>query len=259
MACMISTIPAFKDNYIWCLEDEDAGRATVVDPGDAEPVIRHLDERGVTLAAILVTHHHGDHTGGIARLKQHWPGAVVYGPAGERIPGRDHALAEGDRVEVAGSGGPLTVIDVPGHTRGHIAYHGGGCLFCGDLLFACGSGAVFEGTPGQMFESLEKLRALPEETRVYCAHEYTLENLDFAHHVEPASKALQKRDAEAREWRRQGLPTVPSILKEEFETNPFLRSHVPEVRDAARKWSGRSLDSPAEVFAAVRAWKDALD
>ena len=259
MRGMISTIPAFKDNYIWCLEDQAAGQATVVDPGDAAPVIHHLDERGLALAAILITHHHGDHTGGITRLKQRWPQAAVYGPAGERIPGSDHALAEGEQVTVPGIEGPLIVIEVPGHTRGHIAYHGGGCLFCGDALFACGCGAVFEGTPEQMHASLEKLRVLPGETRVYCAHEYTLENLDFARQVEPASEALQKRDAEARERRRQGIPTVPSTMHEECATNPFLRGHVPEVRDAAQRWSGRSLDSPTEVFATVRAWKDALD
>ncbi len=252
----IIAIPAFSDNYIWMIRE--GPRAAVVDPGDAAPVHAWLAREGVTLAAILNTHHHPDHVGGNRALVAA-TGAPVYGPAREAIPGRDHALAEGDRIVVPGIDVALSVLDVPGHTAGHIAYVGnvdGPVLFCGDTLFAGGCGRLFEGTPREMHASLGKLAALDPATRVYCAHEYTLANLAFAAAVEPANAALASRTAAARARRSEGLPTVPSSLADERSTNPFLRAHEPAVRAAAERHAGRALATDVDVFAAVRAWKD---
>lgn len=253
----ISAIPAFNDNYIWLLQAAHAPLATVVDPGDAGPVIERLDADGLTLTDILVTHHHGDHVGGITRLLERWPQAQVHGPAGERIPACGHALREGDEVSPEGLDQSFTVIDVPGHTAGHIAYHGGGVLFCGDTLFAGGCGRVFEGTHAQMHQSLGKLAGLPPETLVYCAHEYTQSNLRFAGAVEPDNPALLARIETVAALRTAGKPTVPSSLADELATNPFLRSAESSVRKAAEQRAGRRLGNPVDVFATIRRWKDA--
>jgi hydroxyacylglutathione hydrolase len=252
----VSPIPAFEDNYIWLLRESGRTNCAVVDPGDADPVIERLDTEGWELTAILITHKHGDHTGGVRELKMRWPQSVVYGPVGEPIPTLERRLREGDQVELIGIGARFRVLDVPGHTEGHIAYYGEGALFCGDTLFAGGCGRVFSGTHEQLSASLEKIAGLPAQTRVYCAHEYTLANLGFARWVEPESSDLAARLAEDRAVRDRGEPTVPSTLELELRTNPFLRTDRPAVAAAAERWHGAPLDSRAAVFRALRTWKD---
>jgi hydroxyacylglutathione hydrolase len=256
MAAIIP-VPAFRDNYVWVLREGD--RAVVVDPGDAAPVLDFLAAEALALVAVLVTHHHADHVGGVAALVARHR-APVFGPAREAIPGRTRALADGDAVDLPAVRAKLRVLDVPGHTSGHIAYAGtvGGELvvFCGDTLFAGGCGRLFEGTPAQMATSLARLAALPAATKAYCAHEYTLANLRFALAVEPGNAALRVRAARDQARRDRGEPTVPSTIADERATNPFLRSHEPGVRDAAERHEGRALADDVEVFAAVRRWKD---
>ena len=255
----IIPIPAFADNYIWTLRE--GGNAVVVDPGDAKPVLDYLDREGVTLTAILATHHHNDHVGGIPALVERYR-APVFGPARESIPERTRALGEGDEIDVPGLPLHLRVIDIPGHTAGHIAYFGDvsgvPSVFCGDTLFAVGCGRLFEGTPQQMWTSLSKLAALPDEARVYCGHEYTLANIRFALAVEPESAALWDRQAREQAKRDRGEPTLPSTIGEELATNPFLRCTEPEVVASAERHAGRRLASPVEVFAEIRQWKNAF-
>jgi hydroxyacylglutathione hydrolase len=255
-AVRITPIPAFRDNYLWLLDD--GRRAAIVDPGDAGAVRRALAERRLELSAIVVTHHHADHVGGVAALAQS-TGAAVYGPAGEDFDAGNatvERLREGDAIEVLGV--PLQVLDVPGHTAGHIAYHAAGlqALFCGDTLFACGCGRLFEGTPAQMVGSLRKLAQLPAATRVYCAHEYTLSNLRFALAVEADNPALHARQQACLQLRERGQPTVPSTLGEELSTNPFLRLDAPAVLAAAARRQPGAEASAVQTFAAIRAWKD---
>jgi hydroxyacylglutathione hydrolase len=253
----IIPIPAFSDNYIWLVRE--GACAAVVDPGDAEPVLDYLDRERLELTSILATHHHGDHVGGNAALLARFA-VPVYGPAREAIPGRTHALQEGDNITVPGVGVRLSVLDVPGHTAGHIAYvgecDGVPVAFVGDTLFAAGCGRLFEGTPAQMAASLGKLAALPGETRIYCAHEYTLANLRFALAVEPRSNALRERQAREQDKRTRNAPTVPSTLADERATNPFLRAGVPEVFAAAEAHAGRKLADPVAAFATLREWKN---
>jgi hydroxyacylglutathione hydrolase len=256
MAAIIP-IPAFSDNYIWLWRQ--AHRAVVIDPGDAAPVRAYLEREGLALAAILNTHHHGDHVGGNSQLLAQWP-VPVYGPAREAIPGRSSALTGGMRVDLSGFDGALQVLDVPGHTAGHIAYTGsiagGPVAFVGDTLFAAGCGRLFEGTPAQMAASLARIAELPPATRVYCAHEYTLANLRFAHRVEPGNRQLQEREIREQQRRGRGEPTVPMTLADEIATNPFLRTAVPEVIASAAEWAGTTLADPVAVFAVLREWKN---
>ncbi len=225
-------LPAFKDNYIWTLR---RGRhAAVVDPGDAAPVKAYLAREGLALAAILATHHHPDHTGGIAELAA--DGVAVFGPQGEPIPALTRPVCGGDALSIPELGASFSVLDIPGHTRAHVAYYGAGALFCGDTLFACGCGRLFEGTAEQMFASLAKLAALPDETRVYCGHEYTLANIQFARTVEPGNAALAEREQSARRLRAAGRPTLPSTLGEERATNPFLRCAEPAHLFVSGRW-----------------------
>lgn len=252
----VHPVPAFQDNYLWVLARD--GHAAVVDPGDAAPVQRFLAAGGLALDAILATHHHADHIGGVPELAAHWK-CPVFGPAHDGVDGLTRALAEGERVAVPGVEIELSVLDVPGHTAGHIAYvHAGPepLVFCGDTLFACGCGRLFEGTAAQMSRSLAKLAALPPATRVYCAHEYTLSNIRFAEAVEPGNAALARRKAREQARRGRGEPTVPSTIAEELATNPFLRCGAPDVAAAAQAHAGRALAGPVEVFAALREWKN---
>lgn len=252
----ISPIPAFSDNYIWLLRRQGSDLVAVVDPGDAVPVLQMLSNYQLTLGAILITHHHGDHTGGVQALKKAFPDAVVYGPARESIAGVTHPVGEGDRVSLPGGDVDLQVMDVPGHTAGHVAYYGEGALFCGDTLFAAGCGRVFDGTMADLSASLERIAQLPADTLIYCAHEYTLDNLGFAEWVEPESEAVQRRLKETQGLRAQNQPSVPSRLALELETNPFLRTQVPGVVQMAQNQAGRPLSDSAAVFELLRSWKD---
>jgi hydroxyacylglutathione hydrolase len=251
----IIPIPAFADNYIWLVRE--GHNAAAVDPGDAAPVIAWLERERVTLTAIVATHHHGDHVGGIRDLLARWP-VPVYGPAREVIPGRTHALAEGDAMVLPGVGLALSTLDIPGHTAGHIALAGDDVVFCGDTLFAAGCGRLFEGTPAQMVVSLGKLAALPGSTGIYCGHEYTVSNLRFALAVEPDRAVLRERLEAAQAKRAAGQPTLPTTIAEELATNPFLRVHDPSVRAAVVRHAGRALDDPVAVFAELRAWKNSF-
>ncbi|MDH4392656.1 MAG: hydroxyacylglutathione hydrolase [Aquabacterium sp.] len=251
-------LPAFTDNYIWMLHDDR--QAIVVDPGDAAPVAAALDGLGLALAAILVTHHHPDHVGGVAALRPRLQGGQVWGPARESIPLPFLPLADGDVVDLLGL--RFQVIDVPGHTAGHIAYYlpatGDGeapVLFCGDTLFSGGCGRLFEGTPAQMHQSLGRLAGLPGNTRVCCAHEYTESNLKFAQAVEPANAALARYTVACRALRAGGLPTLPSTIAQERAINPFMRCNAPDVITAAQTQGAADASGPA-VLGALRAWKN---
>jgi hydroxyacylglutathione hydrolase len=254
----VRRIHAFDDNYIWLIGCNDSPTVAIVDPGDADPVLAYLEQEKLQPVAILITHHHGDHTGGVKELVARY-NIPVYGPAHERIPALTHPVGEGDEVTLDACRLRLRVLDTPGHTGGHVCYVGHDALFCGDTLFTGGCGRLFEGSPEQMYTSLEKLRALPDSTQVYCAHEYTLANLAFAVVAEPENPAIRSRLEEVRRLRAEHQDTVPALLQLEKETNPFLRSHVPSLIRAAERFAGRPLSSPAEVFATVRHWKDTLD
>ena len=249
----IVPLPAFKDNYIWTLRD--GSNAAVVDPGEAGPVKAYLAKEGLALVAILATHHHPDHVGGIAELVA-MKKVPVFGPKGEPIPELTHPVGQGDKVEIPALHAIFSVLDIPGHTRAHVAYYGLESLFCGDTLFACGCGRVFEGTAQQMLDSLSKLAALPDETRVYCGHEYTLANIKFARAVDPDNSLLAVREEKAAKLRAVGRPTLPSTLGEERATNPFLRCAEPAVVESANKYLGARIADPVSVFAAIREWKN---
>lgn len=246
-------LPAFRDNYIWLLRG--GASAAVVDPGDAAPVLDHLALHGLSLVAILVTHHHGDHVGGNRELLQQFD-VPVYGPRHEPIPGLTHPVEDGSTVRIPALGLDFRVLDVPGHTRGHVAYYGANRLFCGDTLFSCGCGRLFEGTAEQMHRSLQKLAALPADTQVYCAHEYTLSNIRFAKAVEPENPDLLAREREVLALLGQGQPTLPSSIGLERRTNPFLRVDQPAARGSAEAHAGHPLGTEIEVFAVLREWKN---
>lgn len=259
----ITPIAAFSDNYIWCLADTDSGKALIVDPGQAAPVADFLQHQGLTLDTILVTHHHPDHTGGIEELASRFRPERIVAPAGSPWTGGTDTVHAGD--EVVWQGLTFGVLATPGHTLDHIAYfcdsevQGHPVLFCGDTLFACGCGRLFEGTPGQMVESLAGLRSLPDNTLVYCAHEYTLANLRFARHWLPDDPALAAFEAHCQALRDDNRPTVPVKLGDEKRRNPFLRWDDPVLMRVAEAYGnahGLVTDSDSGVFAAVRHGKD---
>jgi len=248
-------IPAFKDNYIWLLVNPNNQRCVIVDPGDAAPVISFLEKENLTPVAILITHHHHDHTGGINLLKQTYP-LDVYGSKRENVAGVDHLLDENEVIDLTDLNLQLKVINIPGHTQGHIAYYGHGLLFCGDTLFAAGCGRLFEGTPEQMVQSLAKIAQLPDDTLIYCAHEYTEANLKFANTVETNNPDTQKRIHDVAKLRSKNYPTLPSTLKMEKLTNPFLRCEIDSVIKSAQLQSGELITDPVRVFQVIRQWKD---
>lgn len=249
----LTALPAFEDNYIWTLVD-DEGNAVIVDPGDAAPVLA-ASSMGLWPAGVLLTHHHPDHCGGVAALRERWPTLPVYAPEDARIPYATERVGEGSRFKM--NNWDFAVLAVPGHTLSHIAFHGAeGHLFCGDTLFSLGCGRLFEGTPAQMLASLERLAALPGASAVCCGHEYTLANAAFARAVDPANDALRRRTEEAQAMRNAGRPTLPSTLATELATNPFLRVDTPAVRAAVANRLGREPVDRVETFAGLRRWKD---
>ncbi|MDR0780337.1 MAG: hydroxyacylglutathione hydrolase [Pseudomonadales bacterium] len=258
----IRPITAFTDNYHWLLVDTATRQAAVVDPGDAAPVLAYLTQHSLQLVAILITHHHADHIDGIGTLLAKYGPLPVYGPATARIPQVNHAVQEGASLTLLGHS--VEVLEVPGHTHEHLAYLSreplapgqGRALFCGDTLFAAGCGYMFEGTPPQMHASLQKLAALPPDTLIYCAHEYTLSNLRFAAAVMPHNTALHERQRVEAAKRERGEPTLPSTLALELATNPFLRCADPEVIAAAASVEALPERDPASVFGVLRRWKN---
>lgn len=249
----IFPLPAFEDNYIWCLRRDRT--VAVVDPGDAAPVLRHLATSGDRLCAILITHHHRDHTGGIADLAARHP-VPVFAPAAEAIAGTTHPLAGGGRIELPDLGIFLDVLDFAGHTRGHVGYYRPGSLFCGDTLFGCGCGRLFEGTAEQLHLALGRIGVLPPLTLIYCAHEYTASGIRFARTVEPGNAAIEARGEAVRARLAARRPTVPFTLADELATNPFLRCREPGVVAAAAARLGRPPGGELEVFTALREWRD---
>ena len=251
----IITIPAFNDNYIWLLHQQGNNNCVVVDPGIAKPVLEVLRKKHLELESILITHHHPDHIGGVKDLVSA-TGASVYGPANESISELDYKLIESDSVVLNKSKLTFSVFDVPGHTKGHIAFLTEDALFSGDSLFAGGCGRLFEGSAEQMHHSLSKLALLPADTKIYCAHEYTESNLNFALAVEPENADLINRMQQVKLDRANGKPTVPSLLSVEKATNPFLRCHHPSLIEAAKSRLGHPSSSEIETFATIRQWKD---
>jgi len=261
MSLIVTPIPAFADNYIWLVQGANSTCVGVVDPGDAAPVLQYLDDHHLSLDAIILTHHHPDHIGGVPALAERFPEARIWAPHSAKIPLAHTRVAEGDSFELCGY--TFNVLEVPGHTLDHIAYFvrpgeegERSSLFCGDTLFAAGCGRMFEGTPPMMSASLNKLKSLPSTTLVYCAHEYTLANIRFARAVEPENSDTLAREAQAIEKREQGLPTLPSTIDLENRTNPFLRGHIGSVKEMAQRQANKVLANEAEVFGSLRAWKD---
>ena len=256
---MLEIIPitALKDNYIWVLKNKKNRHAVIVDPSEHEPVLKFIKTEGLIPIAILITHHHWDHVGGIAGLISEY-NLPVYAPKKEMVKGSTNLVAEGDIVNLPELNLDISVLDVPGHTAGAIAYYSERMLFSGDTLFTAGCGRLFEGSPEQMYRSLSKLKKLPDDTLVYCGHEYTVSNLQFAASVEKNNKIIQKRLNTAKQSRKQNLPTVPATLKIEKQTNPFLRCEEKSVVDAASLREGKKLADSIEVFATIRRWKDSF-
>lgn len=246
-------VKAFQDNYIWTIYNET--HAVVVDPGESEPVLDFLRSKNLKLAAILITHHHFDHVSGIEKLVDH-SNVPVYGPKNENIPLITHTLVEDDTVDLELLNLKYTILDIPGHTSGHIAYADNQNVFCGDTLFSCGCGRIFEGTPQQMFESIGKLASLPDSTKVYCTHEYTLSNIKFALALEPENPDLLEYEREVKLKVSKGQSSLPSTIGFEKIVNPFLRCDDLAIASAAKKRSQQVFTNEVEVFTAIREWKN---
>lgn len=253
MTFTISPIPVFKDNYVWTLVNDKNKEALVVDPGDAVPVQHFLEKRELNLIGILLTHHHWDHTNGMKDLKKHYQCPVV---GSDNIVGITENAEDKKKINFSTFPISFQVLSIPGHTIGHVAYYGGGMLFSGDTLFAAGCGRLFEGTPNEMYHSLQKLASLPQETKLYCGHEYTLKNLAFACEVEPGNKQIKERIKKVEALIHANQPSLPSTLAEELETNPFLRCESDELRKHVAKFAGLPLNDSVETFAWLRKWKD---
>ncbi|MDP3705380.1 MAG: hydroxyacylglutathione hydrolase [Legionellaceae bacterium] len=264
----IQPIPIFQDNYIWLIINPKNKSVIAVDPGDAKPLLHFLKENQLLLDAIFITHHHADHTGGISELLNHFS-VNVYGPKSENIAGVSHPVSEPDlfalssvnksnhsETAIMDSVSVVEVLDLPGHTLGHIAYYIPGHLFCGDTLFSAGCGRIFEGTPEQMFRSLQKIRALPNDTNIYCTHEYTLQNLKFAQTVEPSNQKIRNKLQGVLELGRSNIPTLPTLLRIEKQVNPFLRCHVKEVVFHVEQHFGLKFSDSVHVFQYLREWKN---
>lgn len=254
MSLTIEAIPAFTDNYIWAVHDDRD--CVLVDPGDASGPLEFLRRRGLALSGLLLTHHHADHVGGVDEILARHP-APAWGPDDPRMPEATRTVREGDRVEIERPGLSLAVLETPGHTRSHIVFHGDGMLFCGDTLFSAGCGRLFEGDAHQMQASLDKLAALDDATRVYCAHEYTEDNCRFALKVEPDNPDLREHSERTSALRARGEITLPTRLGDERRFNPFLRTRSAGVVESARAREPGLRPAPGEVFRVIRAWKDA--
>src|SRR3990167_822532 len=250
----IFPIPAFNDNYIWALVDDNKKQAIIVDPGDAAPVLAFLEQKQLALKAILITHKHHDHTGGIPALLSIFPNVSVFANPTEEVKRATQFISDGESIMI--NEHAFRVIAIPGHTLDHVAYYCKPYLFCGDTLFTNGCGRIFEGTAKQMLQSLKKLMALPDDTQIYCGHEYTLSNIKFALQIEPANVELQKRLKNTEKLRLENKPTVPSTLKLEKDTNPFLRCQYQSVIDSVSRQSGKLCKTEVDVFYELREWKN---
>jgi hydroxyacylglutathione hydrolase len=256
----VSMIKAFSDNYIWAISSDNSQALAIVDPGDADVCIQYIEENNKQLSSILITHHHSDHVGGIDKLLQYcnekaWP-LTVYGPETENIPHCDVKLNEKSVLRLDDLSLEFSIFDIPGHTHGHIAYLAQDNLFCGDTIFSGGCGRLFEGTPAQMLTSLEKLMVLPEKTHIYCAHEYTKANLDFALTVEPCNSELTHYYNQVIQKRAENIATIPTSILQEKMINPFLRCHKESLMTSASEFSGQTVDDTLSTFTVIRAWKD---
>jgi len=250
----ILPIKAFNDNYIWCIRDQQ--HCAIVDPGDATPVKDYINQHQLILTDILITHHHWDHIDGIDELKDNWPQVKISGLESDRVKQINNKVKAQDKLQLSGLGLEFEVLLLPGHTRDHIAFYHPQALFCGDTLFSAGCGRLSEGSPEQMFTSLQLLAALPDDTPIYCTHEYTQSNIDFALTVDPHNQSLHEYAKWVRQQTAQHLPTLPSSIQKEKLINPFLRSHTQEIRQSLSKKFDRCYDNDVEGFAALRQWKD---
>ncbi len=252
----IIPIPAFKDNYIWLVINSQLGQAIAIDPGDASPVLSFLEKHHLTLVGILVTHKHADHTAGISKLLDVYPGIDIYAHPIENISLTTHPVQQDEVITIEGWPITFKVIHIPGHTLGHVAFYASPALFSGDTLFGAGCGRIFEGTAEEMFRSLNKLMALPDETLIYCGHEYTLANLNFALHVEPDNEDIRERIKLVEKLRLNNKPSLPSTMISEKQTNPFLRCSQKSVIEMVQIYVNRKLTNTIDVLRELREWKN---